>query len=233
VKLAVRPTHWLALWVCAAALPQPTQAQRIPSPFAFVDEKQEVGTFTGYMNASTGRFGYGPAGGWMLGARYGLDLSGPLGLEVAGGIVRGTRDIVNPARPAGDRVIGQANVQLTEFDGRLRLSATGGRTWHGLSPSLSFGGGVVFDNADASVIEQAVLDEDELYEFGSRFFAIIGPAVRWHVTRRFAVRTDLGFTLWKLTTPAGFGDPNLGLGDVAESEWVSGLSLTGAVLFRW
>jgi hypothetical protein len=169
----------------------------------------------------------------MFGGRYGLDLSGPLGLEVTGGIVRGTRDIVNPARPAGNRVIGQADVQLTVIDGRLRLSATGGRTWHGLSPSLAFGAGVVFDNADASVIEQTVLDEDELYEFGTRFFGIIGPAVRWHVTRRLAVRTDLGFSLWKLTTPAGFGDPNLGLGDVAESEWVSGLSLTGSVLFRW
>ena len=39
----------------------------------------EIGTFTGYLSAGTGRFGYAPAGGYMLGGRYGLDLSGPLG----------------------------------------------------------------------------------------------------------------------------------------------------------
>jgi hypothetical protein len=213
--------------------PREASSQRIPSPFAFVEEKQEIGTFMGYMSAGKGRFGYAPAGGFMLGGRYGLDLSGPLGLELVGGLVRGTRDIVNPSRPETDRVIGQADVLLTSFDARLRLSATGARTWHGLSPFLSFGGGVVFDTKAASTTEQLILDADELFEFGTKFFAIIGPGVRWHLTRRLALRTDFGLTLWQIDTPSGFGDPLLGFPAVAESEWVSGLSMTGAVLFRW
>jgi hypothetical protein len=223
----------VALVVGSTVAPGAVSAQRIPSPFAFVEEKQEIGTFMGYMSAKKGRFGYAPAGGFMLGGRYGLDLSGPLGLELVGGVVQGTRDIVNPSRPEDDRVIGQADVLLTTLDARLRLSATGARTWHGLNPFLAFGGGVVFDTKSASTAEQVILDADELFDFGTKFFAIIGPGVRWHITRRLALRTDFGLTLWKIDTPSGFGDPVLGFPAVAESEWVSGLSVTGSLLFRW
>lgn len=233
MKLAARSSLWVALVASVLSVPPQAAAQRIPSPFAFIEERQEVGPYVGYMSASTGRFGYGPAGGLMMGTRYGIDLSGPLALEAGVGVVSGTRDIVNPARPDGDRVIGQADVLLTTIDARLRLSATGARTWHGLVPFLSFGGGVVFETEDPSLTEQAVLEADEVFELGTKFFGIIGPGIKWHLTRRLAVRTDLGFSLWKIDTPAGWGDPQLGLSSVAEGEWVSGLSLTGSVLFRW
>ncbi len=233
MKLAVRSTLWVTLTACALALPRAATGQSIPSPFAFIEEKQELGSYVGYMSAGTGRFGYGPSGGLVVGGRYGLDLTGPLGLELASGVVRGTRDVINPARPEGNRVMGSSDVLLTTIDGRLRLSATGARTWHGLAPFLGFGGGVAFDTQETSLIERAVLDADEIFEFGTKFFAVIGPGVRWHVTRRLAVRTDLSFTLWKIDTPSGFGDPQLGFPSVAESEWVSGLTLAGSVLLRW
>jgi hypothetical protein len=186
------------------------------------------------MSASTGRFGYGPSGGVMVGARYGLDLSGPLAIEAGGGVVRGTRDIVNPARPEGARVIGETDVLLTMIEARLRLSATGARTWHGLLPFLTFGGGIVFDTEDPSLTEETVLEADEVFELGTKFFGTIGPGIKWHVTRRLAVRTDLGLSLWKLDTPQGWGDPQYAIPSVPESgEWVSGLSLTGSILFRW
>ena len=233
MTFAVRRTLWGALIVSGLLIPHEASSQRIPSPFAFVEERQEIGTFVGYMSASTGRFGYGPAGGLMIGSRYGLDLSGPLGIELVGGVVRGTRDIVNPARPENNRVIGEADVLLTSFDARLRLSATGARTWHGLSPFIFFGGGIVFDAEGNSVTEQLTLDADEVFDFGTKFFAIAGPGVRWHIARRLALRTDFALSLWQVDTPAGFGDPLLGFPAVAESEWVSGLSLTTSVLFRW
>ena len=234
MKLAVRSTFCVTLLASTLAPPRDAAAQSIPSPFAFVEERQEVGPYAGYMSASTGRFGYGPSGGAMVGARYGIDLSGPLALEAAGGFVRGTRDIVNPARPEGSRVIGEADVLLSTIELRLRLSATGARTWHGLLPFLVFGGGIVFDNEDSSLTERTVLQGDEVFDFGTKFFGTIGPGIKWHVTRALAVRTDLGFSLWKVDTPQGWGDPQYAIPSVPESgEWVSGLSLTGSILFRW
>jgi hypothetical protein len=222
----------LALIAFGVASPRSASAQSIPSPYAFIEERQEFGPFAGYMRASTGRFGYGPSGGPLFGARYGVELTGPRSREGGVGVLTGTRDVVNPARPEGDRVIGEADVLLTMIDGRLRLSATGNRTWHGLSPFLVIGGGLAIDSAERSAAE-ALLDADEIYKFGTKFFTTIGPGVRWFATRRFALRTDAAFSLWQLKTPAGFGDPTLGLENVAESEWVSGLSVTATLLFRW
>ena len=234
MKHAVRSTFGMMLLAGAFVAPRNAAAQRIPSPFAFIEQRQEVGAYIGYMSVSTGRFGYGPSGGMMMGTRYALDLSGPLGLEVVAGLVRGTRDVVSPARPEGDRVIGESDVLLTSIDARLRLSATGARTWHGLVPFLSFGGGIVFDTEDPSLTETAALEADEVFELGTKFVAVVGPGMKWHVSRRLAVRTDLNFSLFKIDTPSGWGDPQLAIPGVAESgEWVSGLSLTGSVLFRW
>jgi hypothetical protein len=233
VKLAVRSTIGFALLASVLIAPRDVVAQRIPSPFAFIEERQEVGPYVGYLSGSTGRFGYGPSGGLMVGGRYAIDLSGPLAIEAAAGVVQGTRDVVNPARPEGDRVIGEADVLLTTIDLRLRLSATGARTWHGLVPFLTFGGGVVLDTEDPTLTEQTVLEPDEVFEFGTKFFGTVGPGIKWHVTRRVAVRTDLGFSLWKIDTPGGWGDPQYGFPSVATGEWVSGLSFTGSVLFRW
>lgn len=223
----------LAVIAVGGASPRSASAQTIPSPYAFIEERQEVGLFAGYMSAGTGRFGYGPKGGPMFGVRYGVELSGPLSLEAAVGTLRGTRDVIDPTRPAGSRVVGEGDVLLTTVDGRLRLSATGNRTWHGLSPFLVIGGGVAFDSADPPAAEAIFLDADEVYEFGTKFFATIGPGVRWFATRRLALRTDAVFSLWQLKTPPGFGDPTLGLGDVADGEWASGLSVTATLLFRW
>ena len=224
-------------FVVAAALsgivsPRSVSAQTIPSPYAFVEERQEVSAFVGYMNASTGRFGYGPKGGLMYGARYAVDLSGPLSLEAMAGVVDGTRDVVSPSRPEGDRVIGESESLMTVLDARLRLSATGARTWHGLTPFLVFGAGVAFDRGKASAAD-ALLDTDEVFEFGTKFIAVTGPGVRWSINRNLALRADAALSLWKLTTPGGYGDQTLGLGSVAEGEWVSGLSFSAAVLFRW
>lgn len=226
------PTLVLAVVAVGVASPRPASAQTIPSPYSFIEERQEVGLFAGYMSAGTGRFGYGPSGGPIFGARYGVELSGPLSIELTVGALSGNRDVINPARAEGDRVIGEADVRLKMVDARLRLSATGNRTWHGLSPFLVLGGGVAYDSAGQSATD-ALLDADEVYKFGTKFFATIGPGVRWFATRRFALRTDAAFSLWQLKSPPGYGDPTLALENVAASEWASGLTVSATLLFRW
>jgi hypothetical protein len=218
--------------LACVAVPRPATAQTIPSPYAFIEERQEVGPFAGWANAGTGRFGFGPKGGPIFGVRYAVDLSGPLSLEGNVSFLDGTRDVISPARPEGDRVIGEADVLLTTIDARLRLSATGARTWHGLNPFLVFGAGVAFDPAKPSIAE-ALLDADELFNFGTKFTAMAGPGIRWSITRHIALRSDMALQLWQLKTPAGYGDPALNLGSVAEGEWVSSLSFTASLLFRW
>lgn len=224
----------LVVVLCASGFvdARPAAAQSIPSPYRFIEERQEVGAFGGYMSAATGRFGYGPAGGLWGGARYGLELTGPLSIEGVVGAVQGTRDIVNPRRPEGDRVVGEGDALVATVDGRLKLSAVGRRAWHGLSPFLVAGGGVAWDVAPAPDADED-LEADEIFEFGPSFFGTLGVGTRWFITENVALRTDALFSLWKLSTPVGFADPTLGLGPVPEGEWVRALSITGSLLFRW
>ena len=63
---------------------------------------------------------YGVAAPWFIaGVRWGLDLSGPLGLEAVGSWVSTTRDVINPRRQEGDRKVGEADV--VHAKGRRRL----------------------------------------------------------------------------------------------------------------
>lgn len=232
----MRPALYMlsALAVGAAlATPCEVDGQTIPSPYTFIENRQEVGPFIGYLDASTGRFGYAPSGGLWYGARYALQLGGsPMSLEGVAGLVDGTRDIIDPNQPEGQRVVGEADAQLATLEARLRFSATGNRAWRGLSPFLSIGAGVTFDLADTPAANE-LLEERDVFEFGTSFFGTLGLGARLLLTDSFALRTDGTFSLWRVGTPPGFSESDRDFGAVENREWLRGLSATLSVLYRW
>jgi hypothetical protein len=221
----------LALGIVGLA-PATADGQDIPSAFTFIEGSQEAGIFAGWVNASTGRFGYGPSGGLHYGARYGVRLSGPMSLEGVVGLIDGTRDVINPAIAVGDRVIGEGEVLLTTIDARLKFSAPGDRAWHGLSPHLVLGAGVVFDMADAAPAD-ATVEARDVFEFGTSFLGTLGLGTRWFLSDHFALQADGTFSLWRLKTPPGFSDPDRTFESVEDREWVRGLGVSVSLLFRW
>ena len=186
----------------------------------------------GYMRAGAGRFGYGPKGGAMFGGRWGLELGGPISLEGVAGLVAGERDVVDPGRDEGDRVIGQAPILLTSADARLKFSFVGPRTWRSINPFLVFGAGIAFDLAGSHELDERLLAADR-FEFGSGFFGTAGAGTRIFLTESVAVRLDGVFSLWKLRTPPGFSDPERAIENVESSEWSPGLGLTISGMYRW
>ena len=226
------PTLPVAALAAALIQAPAAGAQTIPSPFTFIEATQETGLFVGHMSAATGRFGYGPSGGTLFGARYGVGLSGPLSFEGAWGLVSGTRDVINPGRAEGARVVGVGDVLLTTIDARLRFSLTGERAWHGLSPFLAVGIGMVFD-LEGSAEADSDLEAEDVFDFGSSLFTTISVGTRLFVSERFTLRTDGVFSIWKIETPPGFSNPLRGFRAVEESEWVRGLSIVVSVLLRW
>jgi hypothetical protein len=222
----------LAAAAAFAALPVPGAAQRIPSPFRFVETRQEAGIFVGSSSVSAGRFGFGPAGGTQLGARWGVNLSGPLGLEGVASTISGSRDVVNPARAEGDRVVGEADVSIATLDARLRFTLTGNRTWHSLEPFIVAGGGIAFDLSGSDPTDEE-LEAQDRFDFGTSFFGTLGGGTRLSLTDRLALRGDAVFSLWKLKTPPGFSDPERGFERVEESQWVKGLHLSVSAVVRF
>ena len=212
--------------------PSWVEAQSIPSPYLYLTAKKETGPVIGYMNAATGRFGFGPPGGRLLGVRWGIELTGPLSFEVGSGMVEGIRDIVNPGRDEGERRVGEADVRMMTVDARLKFSLTGDRTWHSIAPFIVFGGGMAFDLAGVDAVEEDLLPEDR-FAFGKSFFGTLGGGTRWFLTDRFGLRADAVFSLWRLKTPPGFSDPERDFGNVEEGEWARGLTFTVSGLWRW
>jgi len=218
--------------LAAFALPRPGTAQSIPSPYTYLEERQEIGVIGGMMSAKTGRFGYGPDGGQVIGVRYGLELSGPLALEGVTQWISGERDVVDPGRVEGDRVIGQATAEELTIEARLRFSLVGRRAWHSLSPFLSFGGGIAIDMSSADELDQILLPEDR-FDFGNSFYGTVSAGSRWYLTRHFTVRGDGTFSLWKIDTPPGYTYPDRGFIGVADGEWLGGWAVSASLLYRW
>ena len=231
----MRPSVFFGLTLIAtfvALAPHRASAQSIPSPYRYIEEKKETGPFVGYITAGTGRFGYGPGGGLLVGGRWGIELSGPLSFETTVGVTPGSRDVIDPRRELGDQKVGEADVLLSTIDGRLKFSFTGQRTWHGVSPFLVFGGGVAFDLASDDPADD-ILEAEDRFEFGTSFYGTAGTGVRWWLSDRLTLRGDGLFQLWQIDTPPGFATPERGFGGVEESEWVQGFRFSLAALIRW
>lgn len=223
---------YTVLVICALLTPVAAMAQTIPSDFSYLEKRQEFGLFGGYMSSGSGRFGYGPTGGPTLGARYGIELSGPMGFEGVIGVVDSQRDVVDPGRDEGDRIVGQADQLLTTIDARIRFSFAGRRSWKQLSPFLTFGGGMVLNSSDTAPADELLLSED-VFDFGTSFYGTLGVGSRWFITERFALRGDGVFSLYKIDTPPGFSDPARGFLNVEEGEWLAGTAFSISLLWRW
>jgi hypothetical protein len=231
----MNPSHrFRFLLATALFLPcfEGSHAQTIPSPYRFIETRQEAGLFGAYMSPGTGRFGFGPGPGPAWGARYGLNISGPFGLEGIAGHLSTTREIVDPGRVEGDRVVGEMSSHLVMLEARLRFSLTGDRTWHRIAPYAAMGGGVVFDVSQDNSDEGLILPQDE-FNFGTSVLGTLGAGVRWFPWDRFFVRGDLSLVLWRLKTPRGYSDPERGFRGVDEKEWVSGPSFSLGLSFRF
>jgi hypothetical protein len=209
------------------------RGQSISSPYRFVETKQEAGIYFGQRSPGTGRFGYGPGPGLIMGARYAIRLGGPFAIEGNVGFLSSERDLVDPTRVEGDRVVGTAESGLMTLDARLRFSLTGERTWHNLTPFVLVGGGGAWGTRGAAVDEDTLLLPEDRFDFGSSFTGLFGGGLQWYFSERFLARGDFTLMMWQLKAPQGFRDPERALVGVDEKEWVSGPSFSFGISYRF
>lgn len=208
-----------------AAAPGEAGAQSIPSPYRYIERGQSLELTTSYVNTDEGQYGFGPRSGIALGVRYGIELSGPLGLDLTAFALPTDRNVINPGRDEGDRVVGIAESTLLFIEGRLRFALTGRRTWNEIQPYVYLGAGLAFD-AQGDQREDQLLVEADRFSFGTKFSANGGVGARIFVSDRWVARLEPGFMIYQLSTPRGFRDPARNLGNVPDSEWTTSTALT-------
>lgn len=208
------------LLALAAAVPRGADAQRISSPYAFIQGTHTAAVVVGTIGEAKGDLGLGPGGGTLVAARYGIELRGPLAVDVHGFFVSTNRTVFAPVAETGLVEIGPARTLLTGLEARLRFTVTGRRTWYRTAPFVVLGGGIVGDLAGPPAIEAEVAPEAH-FNFGPSFVGVAGTGIRIVASDRIEFRGEVNYRLWKLGTPVAFRDLDENLeAPLPEQEWV-------------
>lgn len=174
------------------------------SPFTDLQFNQAFTLLGGYFNAAKDPAGVAPRSGGLLGLQYDLG-GGPAIFTTRVRTVISDRTVLDPARPANARVLGTERRPLTMADVGLTLALTGARTFHGFVPLVHAGAGVVtnFEGADPGG-----------FTFGTSFALAYGLGVRYvpSPASRYALRVDLGNSLYRVRYPTSYTLPSTGYG---------------------
>lgn len=223
---------WRSLTLLAAAslmLSTSAAAQRITSPYRYVEEKQSVGPFGGHLSTDRGELGFGPTSGPIFGAGYSLRLTGPLQLEAMIGYFPTTRAVLDTIRVDGQpRNVGEADVDLLFLQGGFRFNLTGPRTYHHLRPFLLATGGIATAVRDDHPEERFLSTPTAAFRFGTSFAAQVGGGIEWFVVPHVSLRVEARDLFWELDTPQAFR-----LQGEREDDWVHNLFLSASVTYNF
>ncbi|HUP88229.1 MAG TPA: outer membrane beta-barrel protein [Longimicrobiales bacterium] len=220
----------MTLGVCTA------QAQRISSPYRFLDTSQEAGLYVGHVKAGEGSAQLGHKSGNSVGLRYALRFSSAISVDADVMYFRSeipVRD-TTVSVTAGDSSytqLGTAKSNLLVPTVSLRLNLTGLRTWNNILPYLTFGGGGAFEvQKDKPSIERAPVDAR--YALGTSFAGTFGAGIQIFPTDRLALRIDGRNVLWKVKTPAALLRGRIS-STIPKDEWVSNLAFSAGLSFHF
>jgi hypothetical protein len=113
------------------------------------------------------------------------------------------RDVIDPTKEEGERVVGTADARMAEFGVRLRFGITGDRTFHGINPFVVAGLGVGLDVAGSAPADALVEPGDE-FVYGTSFVPTFGAGLRIFPSDRIEARLEVGTQLWVFDTPPTF-----------------------------
>lgn len=207
------------------------EAQRIDSPYRFLDHEQFAGLYAGHTWMSGGALDMGPESAITVGGRWAYRVSGPFSIAVETGFTPTTRTVRDTAFAADSSyaALGEADMKLLTVMGSLRVSLMGARTWNGLHPFVLIGGGVALDLAGSSELEED-LPSEAVWDFGTSFAGQVGAGIEWFPTQRLSVRADARNLLWKLKVPDAFLLSEAGRQRrISGSEWEQNFSLSAGV----
>jgi hypothetical protein len=229
---ATAPAAALAAALAAAAAPAGAQVGHPParSPFTDLEFRQHVSVVGGYYRAAADPAGVAPRGGGIVGVQYDLGFGGPVFITTRVRSVASERTILDPVRPAPRRVLGTQQRPLTLADVGLTLALTGQRSYRGLVPLVHAGAGLAsdFDGADPGG-----------FSFGTSFALAYGLGLRYVPSgARWALRADLGNSLYRVRYPQAYGAAGLDSTSVLPARasltrWLNNTAITAGVSYQF
>jgi opacity protein-like surface antigen len=223
-----------AATTCAAVITSTAAAQRIDSPYRFLDHRQHLGVYAGAQSAAEGLLGLGPQASPTFGARWSIRLSGPLALGADLSFTpaqRTVRDTVFVAEDSVFRALGDVDMQILALMGDVRFNITGPRTWHGLQPFVGLGVGVARDMSGRTELEDE-LEPGIRFSFGTSFAGQFGAGVDWFPVERLSLRIDARNRIWRIRAPETFGLTEAGR-TTGRATWENSALLSAGVSYHF
>ena len=180
-----------------AAVPAVAQVGHEPesSPYRDLEHKQEITWLFGYMKARHDPAAIAPRSAAVTGARYEINLAGPLGFSADLTRSLSERSVLDPAKPRATRDQGTQSTPVYAADVALALDLTGRKSWNHLVPQLRGGLGVVTSRAK---------DDSSGYSFGTPFAFTFGGGLKFVPGGRLQLRMDVTDRVFKLTYPDSY-----------------------------
>jgi hypothetical protein len=180
-----------------AASSAPAQVGHHPesSPYRDLEHKQEITLLFGYTRARHDPAGAAPRSAAMTGARYELNLVGPLAMSADVTRTFSDRLVIDPSQPSATRTVGTQTTAVYAADVALALDLTGRKSWHHLVPQVRGGLGVVNSNAK---------DEASGFSFGTPFAFTFGGGLKVVPGGKLQLRMDVTDRVFKLSYPDSF-----------------------------
>jgi hypothetical protein len=210
----------------AIAGPLTAQVGHAPqaSPYIDLEYRQDVTLFGGYYKAGKDLVGIAPQSGPMVGARYELRLGGPALLTSRVAYVSSQRTIIDPRRPAAQRVV-QADAAWPIYlaDVGITLNLTGQRSYRRFVPFVTSGLGVATDFKSGADVGA--------WRFGTPFALSFGGGIKWVPAGNLQARVEVSDQLYQIKYPASYyvtasdGTSVLTVDD-PKSDWTSNFGLS-------
>jgi len=213
------------------------RAQTIQSPIRYIETKQSVAPFVGYLwtdptlHIRDAEVELGPQSAVLAGLQYNIHFAGPLYGEVLLGFSPTERKVYVPgsttsANSVNPVEVGTTSMALALADAGLHFNLTGPRTWRGIAPYAVASGGVVADLKRTSDLDAQVPDGSD-FDLGPSFALGLGIGTDWYPTQRLSIRAEGRDRFWRISAPQGLRPADL----KTVSEWNHNFSLSiGAAL---
>jgi len=186
--------------VAAVVLPLVAHAQvgyaPRDSPYRDANMSARAALYTGYYFGAKDEAGVLPHSGPLVGVRLDAHVGGPADLTFRLARVGTERDVIDPTRAEGTRVVETQKISLAFMDVGLSFNLTGQKAWHGIMPVVIGSVGIVSDLKGRDIGG---------FSHGTTFALGYGLGARYApVHRRIALRADLGSYLYSLDYPSTY-----------------------------
>lgn len=163
------------------------------SPYRDLTWNSAVSVFAGGLQAASDPAGVGPQSSWLAGVRYDLHLGGLVSLTGRFATGPTKRRLLDPAKPASTRYLGDKASELLATDIGLTFNLTGQKSYRRLVPVVGTGAGIVSDFKGSPDVGG--------YRFGTRFMMYVATGLRYHTDGRWEPRIDFTNYLWQMQYP--------------------------------